>query len=216
MQDSESVNVWDVVVRGFHWALVFFFCLSYFTGEEETIIHPWSGYAVIALLMIRIGWGFLGSRHARFSDFIYAPAEIRAYAKGLATGRAKHYLGHNPLGGLAVFALLGSLIMTTFTGMLAYADEEGKGPLAPVFTSQVELSVPGLIGTAYADDDDDYSDHENGKDEEHDESVFEEIHEFFVNLTLLLVLLHVLGVIVESLFHKENLVRSMFNGKKRQ
>ncbi len=208
--NTQSIKVWDIGVRSFHWVLVFFFVLSYATGEEESWVHVWSGYAIVALLLIRIVWGFIGTRHARFSDFVYGPGEVKAYAKGLMTGRAKRYIGHNPLGGLMVLALIFSLGMTTFTGMALYGVEEGKGPLAGVVASQ-DVQLPQLISTAQADDDEHgaYGEHGDGENE-----VLEETHEFFANFTVLLILLHIAGVIFESLFHRENLVKAMVDGHK--
>lgn len=213
MQFQSTVNVWDPLVRIFHWSLALFFITSYLSGEEETWIHPWSGYVIVVLLLVRLVWGVVGSKHARFADFIYSPAEMLAYAKGLLSGDAKRYLGHNPLGGLMIIVMMVSLALTTITGMMLYGVEEGKGPLAGVMAQQSAVQMPQIISSAHADDDE--YEFEGHEDEDEENEFLEEIHEFFANFTLLLVFIHLAGVFGESLFHKESLLRSMWTGKKR-
>ena len=205
LKSQQAIKVWDIFIRVFHWSLVILFTLAYLTGEEETSWHAYFGYAIGILLVLRIIWGFIGTRYARFSTFIYSPSTVIAYLKSLLSGKPKHYLGHNPAGAYMVFALLFMLSMTTFSGLKAYA-AEGYGPLA--FNMDVTL-----IAVALADDDDD----EKGWGKEGKEDKFwKEIHEFTANLTLFLVFMHILGVIVSSSLHKENLVRAMISGKKYQ
>jgi cytochrome b len=213
MHNHKTINVWDPLLRIFHWALVLFFVISYATGDEESAIHPWSGYAIVALLLFRVAWGFIGAKHARFADFIYSPREMLAYGKGLLAGGAKRYLGHNPLGGLMVVVLLASLMLTTVTGMMLYGADEGKGPLAGVMAQQTQsIVMPQLISTAHADEDEEHGgEGHHGKESE----FLEETHEFFANFTVLLVVIHLIGVFIESSFHNESLVRAMFDGKKR-
>ena len=193
----KTVTVWDFPTRIFHWSLVFFFSFSYLSGDELEDFHSYSGYIIIGLLIFRVIWGFIGSPYARFSSFIYPPNIIIEYTQALLKGNPKHYYGHNPLGGLMVFALLGALALTTFTGLQAYA-VEGNGPLA-----SIELQ---LVSSAMDDDKD-------GKHEEEDE-FWEEVHEFFSTLTLILVLLHISGVVISSKLHKENLAKAMVSGQK--
>lgn len=213
MTTQTAVKVWDPLVRVFHWSLALFFIISYLSSDfEDSPIHPWSGYAVVTLLLVRLLWGFIGTKYARFSDFIYSRAEITAYAKGLLSGNAKRYLGHNPLGGLMIIALFVSLAFTTMTGMLYYGADEGKGPLAGVIAQQT-IQVPSLISTAHADDDGDHGSAKKHGDEKYE--WLKEVHEFFGNFTLFLVLIHLAGVFVESVFHKESLVRAMWTGRKR-
>lgn len=207
-----NVKVWDPLIRVFHWSLALFFVVSYSTGEEESLVHPWSGYAIVTLLAIRLVWGFIGSKYARFSNFVYSPAEIAAYAKGMIKGDAPRYLGHNPLGGLMIVVMLLSLAATATTGMLYYGAEEGKGPLAGVIAQQ-GTPLPALISSAHADDDEHGSVGHGDGDEKYE--YLEELHELFGNFTLLLVLIHLGGVLVGSVLHKENLVRAMWNGRKR-
>ena len=220
MAQLEKVKVWDLAVRVFHWSLVAFFVISYITGEELETVHAWSGYVVIGLVVFRIFWGLVGSRYARFSNFIYAPYEIVLYLKSLASRSPKHYLGHNPAGGLMIIIMLLSLAMTGWSGLKAYA-AEGHGPLASVDVS--------LISSAYANGDDrDHDDddkHEYGRSGEHndehenegegvEDEFWEETHEFFANFTLLLVFIHIGAVLSSSLLHGENLVRAMITGYK--
>jgi len=203
---SENVvKVWDPLVRVFHWSLVVFFVIAYFTGEEENDLHIYSGYAVLGLVLFRVIWGLVGSRHARFSDFVYSPASVIAYLKSLLSKNPKHFLGHNPAGGYMVILLLVMLLITSLTGLKVYG-LEGHGPLA----GSADIV---LISAAVADDDeDDSGGHEEGSEDA--EEWWEKIHEVASNLTVLLILLHVVGVIVSGKLHKENLVKAMITGKK--
>ncbi len=219
---QKEIRVWDPLVRIFHWSLVLAFAVAYFSGDEESDIHIYSGYIILGLLVFRLLWGFVGTRFSRFSDFIYSPQAIIKYSKDLFSGKAKHYLGHNPAGGAMIIALLLSLIVVTYSGLKVYAIEEGAGPLAQ--GSQISLITP-----AYADDDDadEYrkygeANEVNGKYEggEHEgdedgEDFWEEIHEASANFVLFLVILHIAGVFVSGKLHDENLVKAMITGNKK-
>ena len=205
----DSVKVWDPLVRIFHWSLVAAFTIAYFTGDEESQVHVYAGYAVIGLVLFRVVWGLIGTRHARFWDFVYRPSAIIQYAREFFAGQPKRFLGHNPLGGAMILLLLGSLLTTGVTGYLMLGND---GPDARAATAAPAVARPagGIIASAYADDDDDEGRGEHG---EH-EGPLGEIHEFFANFTLFLVFLHVGGVLLSSLRHRENLVRAMITGRK--
>jgi len=216
-QTEETIKVWDPVIRLSHWALLLAFIIAYITGEDENITHAYAGYVILVLITIRILWGFIGTTHARFSNFMYSPGTTLEYLKSLLTYHPKRYLGHNPAGGMMVIILLAALLVASFTGLKAYG-VEGHGPLAADSTSI------NLISSAHASEDH-YGfneDHEDEEDEyEHDKSdenekdeFWEEIHEASVDVLLLLIIVHVLGVIVSSYLHNENLITSMITGKK--
>jgi cytochrome b len=206
LRAPNETRVWDPVVRIFHWSLVAAFAIAWVTADEESRLHELAGYAVIGLVLARIVWGFIGTRYARFSDFVHRPLTVLAYAKDLLLGKSRRHLGHNPLGGMMIIALLVSLLATGMTGLAIQQAEKGAG----VFAS-ISAAVPALVTPAMADDDE----RERGrKRKKHDNEIWEELHEFFANLTLLLVALHIAGVIVGSLMHRENLVRAMFTGRK--
>jgi len=204
---ANEVRVWDPLVRIFHWSLVAAFAIAWLTGDEESRPHELAGYAVIGLVLVRAVWGFIGTRYARFSDFVYRPATVVGYAREMLSGKPKHYLGHNPLGGMMVLALLVSLLAAGITGLALQGAKQGTGPFASL-SAGAKVAMPSLIAKAMADDDED----RNGEKE--NEELWEELHELFANLTLLLVGLHIAGVIVGSLVHRENLVRAMFTGRK--
>lgn len=192
---SEQIKVWDIGVRSFHWLLVAFFFIAYLTGDDN-LIHVYSGYAVLVLVVFRIIWGVVGPRYARFTNFVYGKETVKAYIQSILAFRPVHYLGHNPLGGWMVVFLLVFLLLTTWTGLETYA-AEGKGPLA--FFS-LDLNP---IGTAWAD-----NNHKGGH------GIWKSVHEFFANATLFLVFVHIGGVLFSSLIHRENLVKSMVDGRK--
>jgi cytochrome b len=213
MNNPSPVQVWDILIRIFHWSLVAAFIVAYLTSEEDNPWHIYSGYAVLGLIIFRLLWGFVGSRHARFSDFVRSPAVVYQYIKSLRAGQPPHYIGHNPLGGWMVIAMLLTLFTVTLSGLKVYAIEEGKGPFAGL--QSIEL-MP--IPAAYAEDETDEDDREEGnaqqKSSEADEELWEEVHEASTNVMLLLIGLHLAGVILSSRLHKENLVKAMFTGKK--
>ena len=204
---TASTLVWDPLVRFGHWALVAAFVVAYLSAEEEAggpdPLHVWGGYVVGAIVVLRVVWGFVGPRYARFSDFVRSPIAALAYFRDLLYGRARRYVGHSPAGGAMVIALLVCLAATVATGLVAYG-EEGKGPLAVVLTNA----------------------NANGNEAEHralakaggeqSESTIGELHGLFANFTVALVVAHIFGVAVASVVHKENLVLAMITGRKRR
>lgn len=208
IRNESSIKVWDVAIRLFHWSLVALFIVAYFSGEGEEgsaseSLHAWAGYIIIGLLLFRIVWGFIGGRYARFSDIIRRPSEIVAYLKGMLSGHPRHYLGHNPAGGIMVIAMLIALAAISWTGLKAY-EAEGKGPL-------VAAQTVAVVPVAKADEWGEWGEHESGEAEE----FWEEAHEAAVNATLLLIVLHLGGVFTSSMLHRENLARAMITGRKR-
>ena len=210
MTAHRQIKVWDPLMRIFHWSLVVAFTVTYLSGDEESLLHANAGYVVLGLVLFRLVWGLIGTRHARFSDFLYSPRRILKFAVGMVSGRHQSYLGHNPLGGVMVIALLFSLLATSWTGLLTYA-AEGKGPLAAA--PAVQSPTLHKAGFIRVDDDDDWRGTARQRSGDEDE-FWEELHELFANATLFLVFLHIGGVLVGTLIHHEPLIRAMITGKK--
>jgi cytochrome b len=127
-----SVLVWDLPTRLFHWLLVIFVIISFITakiGGNAMQYHEWSGFAVLTLLLFRIVWGFAGSRESRFLTFMRGPSAVIRYATSLMRKDSKHYLGHNPLGGWSIIAMLLALLVQVGTGLFANDDIVTEGPL---------------------------------------------------------------------------------------
>jgi cytochrome b len=133
-----TVLVWDLPTRLFHWLLVALVVCSVVTGNiggNALMYHMWSGYTILALLAFRIAWGFVGGRHARFASFVRGPAAVVAYAKSLWSGRHAAHLGHNPLGGWSVIALLAVLLVQAGTGLFVDDEIATQGPLSKYISS---------------------------------------------------------------------------------
>ncbi len=183
--DENEVKVWDPLVRIFHWALVIAFGVAYFTEDDFMTLHSYAGYLVAGLVAFRLLWGFMGGRHARFSDFVQRPRVVIDYMKQASRFQAPRYLGHNPAAGTMIIALLIMLALSALSGIALYGAADNAGPMAGLFSGRFTADV------------------------------LEEVHEFLANFTVFLVILHVAGVLFSSMEHGENLVRSMINGRKR-
>ena len=212
---DNTLKVWDPIVRIGHWTLVTAFFVAYLTEDDFLTVHTWAGYVVGIVVCLRVLWGIIGTRHARFVDFVRPPAETLRYIGDLASNRAKRFIGHNPAGGAMVIALLLSLSGTVVSGLVLYAIEEDAGPLAGwVAEYTPPTSLPALTSAAYADSG--KRDHDDDSEDDALEEFWEEVHEILANFTLLLVGLHVAGVLFSSYAHKENLIRGMITGRKRR
>ncbi|MDQ7246821.1 cytochrome b/b6 domain-containing protein [Dongia sedimenti] len=170
---AATVKIWDPFVRVFHWSLVASFAVAWLTAEDWKALHMWAGYAAGSLIALRLLWGAVGTRYARFSQFVRSPRAVAAYVRDIVTGREARYLGHNPAGGLMIVALIATMATVSVTGWMQTTD--------------------AYWGVEWV----------------------EELHEAVASLMLGLVGLHVLGVAVASLRHRENLVRAMLTGRKR-
>jgi cytochrome b len=168
-----TLHVWDLLVRTFHWSLVVLFVIAFVSGDEIEWLHLSAGYSIAGLIALRVVWGFVGPRHARFADFLRSPRETLAYACDLALRRPRRYIGHNPLGALMIVALLGTLAGLAVTGHM--------------------MTTDAFWGAKWV----------------------EEVHETLAYAMIALIGLHVLGVVMSSLTHRENLVKAMVTGRKR-
>ncbi|WP_212786706.1 cytochrome b/b6 domain-containing protein [Ferrigenium kumadai] len=188
INEGRTVKVWDLFIRFFHWTLVLGCVTAFISGEvHASEIHVLTGYALCALLVARVYWGFKGSEFARFRSFIFSVGETLAYVRSMfGKHPCKHYFGHNPAGALMVFTLLGLLASLMVTGLVTLAAIDFEGPL--VFLANVVSDE-----TSYA---------------------FRHVHEFLSTVGLVLVAFHLMGVVGGSIQHNENLVKAMVTGKK--
>jgi len=145
---NRSVRVWDAPVRIFHWLLVALVVTSWVTseiGDNAITYHMWSGYSILTLVVFRLVWGFVGSQHARFVDFVCGPRSVLGYARGLLQLNPPYYAGHNPLGGWSVILMLTSVLLQATTGLFANDDTATEGPLARL----VSASASSLLTTIH-------------------------------------------------------------------
>jgi cytochrome b len=117
-----TVRVWDPVVRLFHWTVVTGAVLNLFVLAPGKTAHQAVGYVIAGALLIRLAWGFVGSRHARFADFFPTPRRLGPYLGALRRGRAPRSLGHNPAGAVMMLLLMALLAGTAVTGWMSTLD----------------------------------------------------------------------------------------------
>ena len=168
----EMILVWDMPVRVFHWLLVICFAGAWLTSESERLamIHYAFGYTACLLVLIRLVWGLIGTRYARFSQFLKSPKAVIEHFMAMLRGHPHHDVGHNPAGGLVMFGLMLLILLIGLTGY---------------------LSVKEFLGNFVS-----------------------EAHEAVASLVLGLVIVHIIAAIAMSVIERQNLVRSMVNGKK--
>ena len=151
------MRVWDAPVRLLHWGMVAAVAVAWWSSDDTGPLHENMGYVVVALLAARLAWGFRGSHYARFAQFVRAPRAALAYARAALAGHAPRYIGHNPLGGWMVLALLADLGLLGFTGWLYTTDMFwGYGWLANLhkclgwaLLALIALHVAGMLWTSW-------------------------------------------------------------------
>lgn len=167
-----TIKVWDPLVRVFHWSLAGLFLANFFTEGGE-FVHRWAGYTILGLLALRFVWGWVGTQHARFSDWVPGARGVRTYLHQRLHGDSHRRLGHNPGAAVMILALLAGVSLVGITGWLQTTD--------------------AFFGTPWLED----------------------LHEVLAYGVLVLVGLHVLAAVGESVHYRENLIAAMIHGRKR-
>jgi len=143
----KTILVWDLPLRLFHWLLVLLVVVSWISasiGGNAMQIHLLSGYTILALVLFRILWGFLGSTHARFASFVRGPAAVIAYLRALTRNEPSRHLGHNPAGGWSAILMLAVLLLQACTGLFANDDIATEGPLAKLVSKALSDRITGV------------------------------------------------------------------------
>ena len=188
---TREIRVWDPFIRLSHWLVAVAVIWDWLT-DEPLWLHTWLGYMAALLVVLRVVWGFVGPGNARFVSFITGPRTVFDYLAGLVRFSSKRYLGHSPAGGAMIVALLLMIAATTVTGMATLAAAEGQGPLSSLIANlERPPRVPG---------------------QKRPPLPIKEVHDVLAQVTMVLVGLHVIGVVLASFAHRENLVRSMITG----
>ena len=184
---KDDAKVWDPWVRLTHWLLVLSVAGAWATRKlpgDWFQWHTWLGFSTLVLVVTRLAWGFVGTRHARFGQFVRGPRATWRYARGLLAGRDVSTVGHNPLGALMVLALLGLLLAQACTGLFASdADIFEFGPLSAYVSQTLSRSLTGW-------------------------------HQEIAATMLWFIGLHVIAVLSYLLVKRENLIWPMITGRK--
>ena len=183
--NSRPGPLWDIPTRICHWSFVFVIAFSWWSAENDHLEwHTWSGFTLLALLLFRIVWGFIGSDTARFNHFLRGPSAVINYAKQLTIRNTPPARGHNPMGGWSVVVLLTAMVVQVVLGLFAEdVDGLASGPLS--YTVSYDTARWAA-----------------------------EIHEEFFNVLMFFVVLHVVFVFFYLFYKKDNLIVPMIIGTK--
>ncbi|MDJ0685694.1 MAG: cytochrome b/b6 domain-containing protein [Alphaproteobacteria bacterium] len=181
-----EMKIWDLPTRLFHWSLVSLVLVSWLSAEMDRFdLHYWSGYGILTLLLFRLIWGVLGSDTARLSACLNPPKAIIAHIAALRTPKPEPHVGHNPLGGLAVLAMLAALLTQAVLGLFSQdIDFINNGPLADLVSFDA--------GTRAA-----------------------ELHILLFDGILILIAIHLTAIFFYSIYKGENLIGAMLSGWRR-
>jgi len=184
LREHQSVKVWDIYIRLFHWALVILVATSMISVRlSEMDIHVTSGLLILGLLVFRLLWGFIGSTTAQFHRFVRGPRALWNYLKGTEPEASSTVVGHSPLAALSVLAMLFCLVFQVGTGLFADDDIYVTGPLRKFVSSKFSATATGL-------------------------------HGLNADILLALIALHVSAILAYLLFKKRNLTGAMVTGRR--
>lgn len=203
---------WDPVVKLTHWTIVIAVLANALFTEEGSTAHVWVGYALAAILALRLLWGFIGPAEARFTAFLPNPARALRHIGEIRRGEKAEHASHNPLGALMVYAIWTCLgvIIATGVAMAGFppqgeSHEEGRPP-----TAYASAAYGDEAEEAGEEAREDGEGHEGG----HEEGGMEELHEIAVNLLYLLIVLHIAGVVFETRRSGRQVVLAMLPGRR--
>ena len=168
------VDVWDVPLRVLHWILAAAVLIAYFSANVFDTVHEIAGYTVMALVVLRVAWGFVGTRYSQFRNSVRPPRVVLRFLGQIARGEPGRYLGLNPAGAAMAIVMLALLGVSTISGWMQITER--------------------FFGVDWV----------------------EMVHTVSSNAVMILVAVHILGVVVMCVMQKENLIRAMLTGKKRQ
>lgn len=195
-QKRVFVKVWDPIVRLGHWMMVLCFAALYMKSSKFPL-HVYAAYFIMAYMAFRIVYGFIGPRAVRFWTFLYSPKTMIKYGVDSVIGHPMHTISHNPLGGLMVFALIGSMLLAGVLGLMLYSAGQEMGPLGAMVPSEWEdeLTTFALFGQDIT-------------------LGLKDIHIFVGNAAAALVTCHLLGTLWATAVHKSGHVIGMITGVK--
>jgi len=184
---ERAVRVWDLPTRLFHWALAVALVAQVITGKMGCEAMTWHfriGYCILALVVFRIVWGFVGGHWSRFASFLYGPASVLRYLRNRHAAGDLFHVGHNPLGSASVFAMLAILLVQAGTGLVADDEIANVGPL-----NRFVSTAAGLSATAW---------HKGAG----------------IGIVLTLVVLHIAAIVFYRVRKRQDLIGPMFSGDK--
>lgn len=216
---------WDPIVKLTHWGIVAAVIGNALVTEEGSGWHIWVGYGLAALLGLRLLWGLIGPREARFSAFPPSPGRAVAHLNEIGRGEVTRHASHNPLGALMVYAIWGTLLVVIGSGIAM----SGPPPANPAAVEGREGGEGGEVrgerGLSEEAEEAEEADArapggevteagEGGEGEE--DEAMEEVHEIAVNLLYLLIALHLMGVVFETRRSGREIVGAMLPGGNRR
>lgn len=187
------IRRWDPIVRITHWTIALAVLANAIVTEEGSAPHIWVGYALAAILGLRLLWGVVGPAEARFAAFWPSPRKAITHLREIRAGTVTHHASHNPLGAMMVYAIWGCLLTIIATGIAMAGPPPWDGAEREHNESAIVMQDHGEAGADEGED-------EEGEEEEGEgeEGMLEEIHETAANLLYLLILLHLAGVVFET------------------
>ncbi|RLL53685.1 cytochrome B [Mariprofundus sp. EBB-1] len=187
MNNTKQILIWDPLLRIFHALLAVCFLAAYYVEDDMLKLHVLLGSIVFGLIIFRLFWGIFGTEHARFSDFIYSITQIKNHLLSLVFWKPSHHSGHTPAGGVMIFFLLAGLLILTISGIMLYGLENDVIPFAH---RMADMNLDSII-------------------------FIEQLHSLIADTLILAVLLHIAGVLVESILQQQNLMKAMITGYKK-
>lgn len=205
-QNQTPTKRWDPLVKITHWGVAAVVVCNALIVGEGSIAHIWAGYTLAGLLALRLLWGVIGTRPARFASFLPSPSRALAHIRAIREGRHEEHGSHNPLGALMAYAIWACLGVIVASG-IAMA---GAPPAIDAATTPAQI----ISGEAEEHEHGEYDEYGEGAEEDEGEEALEEVHEIAVNLLYLLILLHIGGVAFETARSGKRTITAMLPGGK--